>query len=128
MHHSFEIDHSFNILQITIEGEISLEGMLAVFEEAKPILIINQELNILVNLQKVSSMNFQTCHAEKLGETYVKHHNLFRGRKYANVVTSQLGFGIVRQWENFLGNHVHMDYRIFYTVEAAREWLSGTDS
>lgn len=80
--------------------------MLAALEEAEHILIDNQELDILVDLRKDSSIKFMTSDAKKLGKAFAEQHELFLGRKYVNVVSSQLGFGITRQWGTFLGNEV----------------------
>lgn len=123
MNYTIAYNKELNTVVVKIAGSLTINDMVFTLEETVKILQANLNANILIDMTKASGTSLMTEHIEKLADTFKRHRDVFTGRKYANVTKSQLGFGLVRQWESFLGNHIHMEHKTFDSVNDAHTWL-----
>ena len=112
-----EIDHTNRAVLVTISGELSDHGLLAVADRIEQIPGITKDFSILFDLR---SADGQKVTSEGVRVAASRPHILSPDSRRGIVVPSLLGFGMARMYQLFRGESTT---RVFMDYDTARRWV-----
>jgi hypothetical protein len=77
----------------------------------------------LVDHRELIMKNLSPNSMERIKDIVKKHSEKLGHGRCAFVVKDALGFGIARMYELIGGESIHLDVRVFYSINEAVEWL-----
>ena len=77
----------------------------------------------LVDHRELIMKNLTSKSMQRIKEIVEKHSKKLGNGRCAFVVKDALGFGVARMYELIGGEGIHVEVRVFYSLNEAAEWL-----
>jgi hypothetical protein len=81
------------------------------------------ETSLLVDHRKLMMKNLTSNDMKGITDIRKKHSKKLGNGRCAFVVKDALGFGLARMYELLGGESIHLEVKVFYSINGAVEWL-----
>ena len=113
-----------SLLTITASGIPDTEGFRSYLEAAASNPEWHQGIRVLCDFRELDTSRVTAYVLRGIADLHKKFTDRYGSNPVAVVVSRPVDFGMLRMFEAYAGN-MCPDYKVFYSVENALEWLQG---
>ena len=125
MRYECRYNPKLNVVEAVTHGSADVVRLLEMLHRITEHCRREASADILVDHSDLNAGSLTMENVETLGRTAASLNDVYRYRRCAHVVTSDLQFGLVRAWEIFVAMYdlTELETRLFKNRDEAVEWL-----
>lgn len=124
MDHGFEFLPAEGYVVITTSGQASMDGFQQMHRDMVAHPGWKPGFNLLMDHRALDSSRMAGQDVERIALWRSGLSELAGTSKIAAVVETDLGFGLMRMWHSHIEDFIPAEFRIFRSLDGARQWLT----
>ena len=123
MEHEIDLDPGGRWMRVTTHGQASVGGFKRFVDEVLSRADWRPGLDLLCDHRQLDFRPLSSEQVRIIAEASAAYDRAVGGGRLAIVSSSEVGFGIVRMWEQLTDPDLEVSVRVFTSIEAAEPWL-----